>query len=179
MTSASDAASSIAPPTTRTRRGLSGRLTSLFNSKQSHINDYHIELDDPHKVYGPSDTVSGKIILSVAKPLGITHLTVCLYGFVEVFKNHSKSKTNTRSNGVRVGSGKGRRWVSEYYGDGFATLFEDEQVLCGDGRLDPNLYHFRFEMVFPSTLSLPSSIDVRRRTIWNFLFTPLTCTATV
>lgn len=50
----------------------------------------------------------------------------------------------------------------QYHGHGFATLFQDEQVLSGDGRLDAGRYEFGFDLVFP-TKGLPSSIDVSSR----------------
>lgn len=145
----------------RSRRKPRDLLNSFFTSKASHINDYYIDLDEPHKQFGPGDTVSGRVVLDVSRPLGITHVSLSLFGYVEVFKSHSTNKSRTRTNASRTATGRGKRWVSEYYGDGFASLFEDELVLCGDGRLDPKLYHFRFEIDFPSSLNLPSSIDVR------------------
>lgn len=45
-------------------------------------------------------------------------------------------------------------------GNGFATLFEDEVVLCGDGRLKEGIYKFQFELQLPPH-NLPSSITVR------------------
>jgi hypothetical protein len=44
-------------------------------------------------------------------------------------------------------------------GNGLATLFEDEVVLCGDGRLKEGIYKFRFEMGLPP-YALPSSLNV-------------------
>ena len=146
----------------RSRRRPKDLLSSLFNTKTGHVNEYCIELDEPHRQYGPGDTVKGKVVLDVARPLGITHVVLSLFGYVEVFKHHAATKRHTRTSASRVASGRGKRWVSEYYGDGFASLFEEEIVLCGEGRLDPKLYHFRFEVDFPTTLSLPSSIDVSR-----------------
>ena len=52
-----------------------------------------------------------------------------------------------------------RRKGIEYFGNGFARLFEDEQILCGEGRVDSE-YEFRFEFILPSK-GIPSSIDVR------------------
>ena len=149
--------------TTRPRNSLSSKfstLNSLIGSKKNHITDYDIELDEPLRVYGPGDTVSGKVILSVAKPLGVTHIVVCLYGYVQVFKSNTKPKSGVRNTYGRLAGSRGKRWVSEYHGDGFASLFEEEIVLCGEGRLDPKLYHFRFNLEFPSDPPLPSSIDV-------------------
>lgn len=157
----SDNGLSEAPAKSQLRKSLASRFNALIGSKSAHINDFFVELDAPHKQYGPGDTVAGKVILNVARPLGVTHIVVCLYGFVEVFKGHSKSKSLSRRNAARSSAGRGsKRWVSEYYGDGYASLFEEELVLCGEGRLDPSLYHFRFELDFPTTVNLPSSIDV-------------------
>ncbi len=46
----------------------------------------------------------------------------------------------------------------EYFGNGYARLFDEEVVLCGEGRVLGE-YQFRFGMVLPSK-NLPSSIDV-------------------
>lgn len=163
MTSASEPGSSIVQQQQqqRSRRSrFANPFSSFISSKPNHISDYSIELDEPLRRYGPGDTIKGTIVLDVARPLGITHIVVALFGYLEVFKNHSRNKTGVRDSAARVASGKGKRWVSEYYGDGFASLFEDEVVLCGEGRLDPKSYHFRFELDFPKNLKIPSSIDV-------------------
>ena len=161
MTSVRDA-DAIAPNPQKSRgsRLLPSRLASLFPSKSSSVNEPQIELDEPHRIYSRADVVKGKVVLNVAKSTGITHLTISLFGYVEVFKHHSKGRTSLRSTPVRVAPGNGKRWVTEYYGDGFASLFEHETVLCGEGRLDPNIYHFQFELPFPSDRDLPTNIDV-------------------
>ena len=141
-------------------RGLSTRFGALFGSRSSSINEPQIELDEPYKQYSRGEIVKGRVVLNVSRPLGITHLTVSLFGYLEVFKRHAKNKSSLRTNPVKVASGKGKRWVAEYYGDGFASLFEHETTLCGEGRLDPNIYHFEFEVPFPSDRDLPSSIEV-------------------
>lgn len=144
----------------RSKRSITSKFSSFLSSKSSHINAFSIELDEPLRQHGPGETVKGTVVLNVAKPLGVTHVVACLYGYVQVFKNHSKHNAPPRGNSTRVATGQNKRWVSEYYGDGFASLFEEEVVLCGEGRLDPKLYHFRFEIDFPGDLALPSSIDV-------------------
>lgn len=58
-----------------------------------------------------------------------------------------------------LGPGRGRR-AGEYMGNGLATLFEDELVLCGDGRLKEGIYKFKFELQLPP-YNLPSSLNVR------------------
>jgi hypothetical protein len=47
----------------------------------------------------------------------------------------------------------------QYHGNGLASLFQDEQVLSGEGRLEPGKYEFGYDLLFPSK-ELPSSIDV-------------------
>lgn len=162
---------SISSTSSRTRRSLSNKFSSLgsfFGSKTNHINEYDIELDEPHRLYGPGETVSGTVVLNVAKPLGVTHIVVCLYGYVQVLKSNIKPKSGVRNTYGRLAGSKGKRWVSEYHGDGFASLFEEEIVLCGEGRLDPKLYHFRFDLEFPRDLALPTSIDVCRLALCCF-----------
>lgn len=165
MTSRSDAGS-VVSSASRARRSLTNRLGAVFYSRSGHINEYYIELDEPTRHYGPGDIIKGTVILHVAKPLGITHIVLSLFGYVEVYKHHSAHRPGTRNSASREASGRGKRWVSEYYGDGFASLFEDEIVLCGEGRLDPKLYHFRFEAELPTNLNLPSSIDVSECNNW-------------
>lgn len=147
----------------RFRRSLSDKFSSYLTNKSAHISSFSIELDDPHRQYGPGETVRGQVVLNVGRPLGVTHVVLRLYGFVEVFKNHSKSirtPHQPRNSGGASAAGSSKRWTAEYYGDGFASLFEEEIVLCGEGRLDPKLYHFRFDIDFPADLDLPTSIDV-------------------
>lgn len=60
-----------------------------------------------------------------------------------------------------------------YFGNGFASLFEDEIVLCGDGRLDEGNYKFEYQIKFPN-MTLPSSIDFERGTVSYMLTATLT-----
>ena len=97
--------------------------------------------------------------MNVAKSLRITHLVIRLHGFVKV-ANRAKLPGESISYDeaiVALGKGRGRRGI-EYFGDGFARLFEDEVVLCGEGRVFGQ-YEFGFEMVLPSK-GLPSGVDV-------------------
>jgi hypothetical protein len=97
------------------------------------------------------------VILTVVKPVRITHLVVCLHAYVKVFKNTVTPGEAGPEIGF-LGPGRGRRG-SEYLGNGFATLFEDELVLCGEGRLKEGIYKFQFELELPP-YNLPSSINV-------------------
>ena len=103
------------------------------------------------------DHVRGSVILVVVKPVRITHLTVALSGYVRVHKDPAlgaKAQSVTPSLLPQGSSDQ-----PQYHGNGFASLFQDEQVLSGDGRLDAGKYEFGFDLVFPSK-GLPSSIDV-------------------
>lgn len=48
---------------------------------------------------------------------------------------------------------------TQYFGNGHASLFQDEITLCGEGRLEAGIYEFNFELEFPRK-GLPTSIDV-------------------
>lgn len=105
--------------------------------------------------------MSGSLNLKVVKPTRVTHIVVCLHGFVQVYKNPGSPPSDSyRANNSRIGSGRGSR-AGEYFGNGFASLFEDEVVLCGDGRLGEGVYQFNFNVEFPER-DLPSSISVCR-----------------
>ena len=102
--------------------------------------------------------MTGSVRLRLSKPVRVQHLVVCLHGFVQVFKNPGSPGEGFRSNSGYTGIGRGSK-SGEYFGNGFASLFEDEVVLCGDGRLAEGSYQFNFELEFPDR-ELPSSIDV-------------------
>ena len=150
MPSASDSS----PP----GRSIFSRITSPFGSKSRNITDFSIEPDDPHKTYSPGDLVPGCVRLRVIKPVRLTHLVVCLHGFVQVYKNPGSPGDGFRGNKDYLGTGRGNK-SGEYFGNGFASLFEDEITLCGDGRLTEGPYQFDFNLEFPDR-DLPSSIDV-------------------
>ncbi|TKA26358.1 hypothetical protein B0A50_05137 [Salinomyces thailandicus] len=144
------------------RRFLS-KITTSLKSKPRNITDFSIEVDDPHKQYSPGDIVQGSVKLRVSRPVRVTHIVVCLHGFVQVFRNPGSPGEGFRANAQYLGTGRGKK-SGEYFGNGFASLFEDEVVLCGDGRLAEGSYQFNFELEFPDR-DLPSSIDFERGTI--------------
>lgn len=158
---------SVNPPNTqssplslgRNRGSLLSKFRSQLGQRNRSITDYYLEPDDPWRSYFPGDKIKGTVVLTVARPVRITHLVVCLHGYVKVFKNTVPSGEVSPELGS-LGPGRGRRGA-EYLGNGLATLFEDEVVLCGEGRLKEGIYKFRFEMGFPP-YQLPSSINVRR-----------------
>lgn len=156
-----DSAPDPAPTSPRSRnRSLFSKFTAPFNSRNRNISEFYVQPDDPWKTYSPGDVVKGSVVLTVVKPLRITHLVICLHGYVKVFKNPVASGDGAEDSGF-LGPGRGRRG-GEYLGDGFASLFEDEVVLCGDGRLKEGIYKFNFELAFPQD-NLPTSINVRER----------------
>lgn len=98
----------------------------------------------------------GAVVLVVVKPVRITHLVVSLHGYVRVLKDPTSIAKSQSSITLPQGGGSTR---PRYHGNGFASLFQDEQVLSGEGRLEPGKYEFGFDLVFPGH-DLPSSIDV-------------------
>jgi hypothetical protein len=139
-------------------RSLLSRLRSPLQSKTRNFTDFHIQPDDPHRQYAPGDVISGSVIVRVVKPLRITHLAVTLRGYAQVFKNPNSPGDAYKNYCATVSTGKSTK-SGGYFGNGFVSLFEDEVVLCGEGRLGEGVYHFNFEMEFPDK-GLPSSIDV-------------------
>ncbi|KAJ5633602.1 hypothetical protein N7528_001444 [Penicillium herquei] len=135
------------------------------------ITDFYIDPDDPWRSYFPGDTIKGTVLVTVVRPVRITHIVICLHGYVKVFKN-AMPAGETNSDIGFIGPGRGRRGA-EYMGNGLATLFEDEIVLCGDGRLKEGIYKFRFEMTLPP-YALPSSINFERGTVSYALTSTLT-----
>lgn len=153
-----DPASVPSPTSPRTKnRSLFSKFTAPFSNRNRNISEFYVQPDDPWKTYSPGDVVKGSVVLTVVKPLRITHLVVCLHGYVKVFKNPVASGDGAEDSGY-LGTGRGRRG-GEYFGNGFASLFEDEVVLCGDGRLKEGIYKFNFELEFPQD-NLPTSINV-------------------
>jgi arrestin-related trafficking adapter 9 len=141
-------------PSASSTRSLFSRLTSPLKKHARNLIDFQIEPDEPHRQYSPGDLVKGAVILAVVKPVRVTHLTVCLHGIVRVFKHPNGANEPLPDAGPLAST---RR--TQYFGNGHASLFQDEQTLCGEGRLEPAEYRFNFELEFPSK-GLPSSIDV-------------------
>jgi hypothetical protein len=157
MTS-SETRATVKPSSPVPSRSLLSRLKAPLSSKTRNYTEFYIQSDDPHRQYTPGDIISGTVILKVLKPLRITHLVVSLHGYAQVYKNPNAPGDGYKNYSSTVGLGKGKRGGS-YFGNGFVSLFEDEIVLCGEGRLSEGVYHFNFELEFPSK-GLPSSIDV-------------------
>ncbi|KAL6716484.1 ph-response sensor protein [Lecanora helva] len=168
MTSAE--AIDISPGAKRSNRSsFLAKCTAPFVAKQRSQVEQEIRLDEPFRQYAPGDSVKGAIHLTIAKATRITHLVIRLHGFVKVF-NRAKlpgEEITYDENLLSSNNGKGRRGT-EYFGNGYARLFEDEEVLCGEGRV-LGRYEFRFDMVLPPK-NMPSSIDFEHGTI-SYLIT--------
>lgn len=162
MPSTPDRSQSVASTSSPSRR-IFNRLASPFGSKPRNIPDFEVRLNDPHKQYSPGDSVLGSVFLRVTKPTRVTHIVVKLHGYCQVYKNPGSPGDGYRSHASYLSTHRGSR-SGEYFGNGFASLFEDEQVLCGDGRLAEGAYQFNFELEFPDR-DLPSSIEFERGTI--------------
>ncbi|KAK3047204.1 ph-response sensor protein [Extremus antarcticus] len=162
MTSTPDR-SNAAQSTPSPGRRLFNRITSPFGNKARNIPEFEIRADDPHKQYGPGEILPGNVRLRVTKPTRVTHIVARLHGYVQVFKNPGSPGESYRANPAYLTTHRGSK-SGEYFGNGFASLFEDEVVLCGDGRLADGTYQFNFELEFPDR-DLPSSIEFERGTI--------------
>ncbi|CAE7177104.1 hypothetical protein P3342_001811 [Pyrenophora teres f. teres] len=161
-----------APSSPVSSRSFLSRLKSPLSSKSRNYTDFYIQPDDPHRQYAPGDIISGTVIIKIVKPLRVTHLVVCLHGYAQVFKNPNTPGDAYKNYCSTTGSARVKK-AGSYFGNGFVSLFEDEVVLCGEGRLAEGVYHFNFELEFPST-GLPSSIDFERGTISYMLNATLT-----
>ncbi|KAI5307220.1 hypothetical protein KEM56_002593 [Ascosphaera pollenicola] len=160
------------------RSSLISKFTDRFNSRARVISDFYIEPDDPWRTYYSGDLVKGTVVLTVVKPLRITHLTVRLHGFAKVYRN-TVIASETPSVGDHGSSGDLRaRKGGEYMGNGYASLFEDDVSLCGEGRLKEGQFRFRFELEFPPQ-RLPSSINFERGTISYMITSTLTRPTTI
>ncbi|KAG6071243.1 hypothetical protein E4U16_006283 [Claviceps sp. LM84 group G4] len=161
--SSSPSTSSVATP----RPSLLSRLSTPLHfplplrSRNRNLADFHIRCDEPHKKYSAGDSVRGAVILALVKPLRITHLVVALHGYVRVLKEPT-SVAKAQNVTILPPPGSSRR--PEYRGNGVTSLFQDEQILSGEGRIEPGKYEFGFDLVFPGK-RLPSSIDFERGTI--------------
>ncbi|KID77151.1 pH-response regulator protein palF/prr-3 [Metarhizium brunneum] len=156
------ASSTAAPrPSLLSRLSLPLQLPLPLRSRNRNVVDFHIRCDEPHRTYAAGDSVRGAVVLVVVKPLRITHLVVSLHGFVRVLKDPT-SVAKAQSVTTLPPPGSSRR--PQYQGNGLISLFQDEQVLSGEGRIEPGKYEFGFDLIFPDK-GLPSSIDFERGTI--------------
>lgn len=149
---------STAPDDQPSSRSFFSRFALPIRSRSTrNVVDFFIKPAEPHRKYNAGNQVRGAVVLAVVKPTRITHLTVALRGFVRVYKspnaaNEVLTTPDVASDGVSH---------FRFLGNGYASLFQDEQVLCADGKLDAGRYEFNFELEFPDPENgLPSSIEV-------------------
>lgn len=135
------------------------RLTTSFTPKKRNLAEFYVQAKEPHRQYSPGDRVEGSVVVALTKPVRISHLVVCLHGFVKVFNSERAPGQSVSCDRGPLGGGVGKRG-SEYFGNGFASLFENEIVLCGEGRLEVGSFEFQFDLELPSS-RLPSSLNVR------------------
>jgi len=153
---ASASASATVEETSSTRSFFSRFSLPSLRSRNRNVADFHIRPADPHRKYNAGDHVQGAVILTAVKPVRITHLTVALHGYVRVYKGPTSAEPTV--NPAEIPSVTSRATRQKLY-HGHASLFQDEQVLSSDGRLEPGRYEFNFDLLFPAK-GLPSSIDV-------------------
>ncbi|OAQ91891.1 pH-response regulator protein palF/RIM8 [Purpureocillium lilacinum] len=167
------------PPATppAARPSLFSRLSLPLplRNRNRNLVDFHIRCDEPYKKYCAGDSVRGVVVLALVKPLRITHLVVSLHGYVRVLKDPA-SAAKAHLAPALASNGPSNR--PQYHGNGLASLFQDEQVLSGEGRIDTGRYEFGFELVFPDK-ELPSSIDFERGTISYMITATLTRPTTI
>jgi hypothetical protein len=148
---------SSSPNASSPGRSLWSRLASPLRSRTRNLADFDVRPFEPYRKYSPGDRVKGIVVLTVVKPIRITHVTVALHGFARVFKSpNAGGGVATLDPALTPGSNSRK---SQYFGNGHISLFQDEVVLCGEGRLDPGVWEFEFELEFPKK-GLPTSIDV-------------------
>ncbi|MCJ1442309.1 MAG: ph-response sensor protein [Stictis urceolatum] len=148
------------------------RITSPFSPKPKSFSDFYITTaEDPRPCYAPGDSVKGWVYLIITKPTRVTHIAVYFHGFVKVYK-HATAPGD--GNPIELALHKG----SPTYGSGSASIFEQETMVCGDGRLSPGRYCFEFNLKFPKG-PLPSSIDFERGTISYVISAILTRPTTI
>ncbi|KAL2154788.1 hypothetical protein VTH82DRAFT_3464 [Thermothelomyces myriococcoides] len=149
------------------------RFTLPLRPRTRYIADFHIRPNEPHRNYGAGDQVKGAVVLTVVKPVRITHLVVSLHGYMRVYKGPNAPAHEPIIDPAEPVSTSGRSSRQKHHGHGYVRLFQDEQTLSGDGRLEPGRYEFHFNLLFPSS-GLPSSIDFERGTISYMITATLT-----
>ena len=132
-----------------------------FASKKRNVTELYVQPEEPYRRYYPGDLVKGAVVLEVVRPVRITHLVACLHGSVRVSRNAKIRNKIISPGGGYLGTGTRKR-ETEYFGNGCASLFENEVCLFGEGRLEVGKYICGFELELPSE-GLPTSIDVRSK----------------
>ena len=85
-------------------RSILSRIASTFGARPRNIEEFYIEADDPHKQHSPGDIVKGHVRLRVSKAIRVTHLVVCLHGFVQVYRNPGSPDSGFRAGKEYLGT---------------------------------------------------------------------------
>ncbi|KAJ4505961.1 ph-response sensor protein [Exophiala dermatitidis] len=158
-------------------RSILSYFSSSLGKHARNMFDLVIEPEDPFRVYSPGQTVKGHVTLSVLKGFDITHLVISLHGYAKVYKHQIAPGDGVLPAPEGLVTGKGNMGF-QYHGNGLASLFQYEQVLCGTGFLKKHVYKFAFEVPFPEA-DLPSTIDFERGTICYMLTATVTRPTTI
>jgi len=140
-------------------RSILSRFANPLSQHARNVFELAVEPEDRFRIYSPGQLVKGHVVLTVLKGFDITHLVVALHGYAKVYKHQIAPGEGLPALESLV-QAKGTRGV-EYHGNGLASLFQEEQVLCGSGFLKKQVYKFAFEIPFPPR-NIPSAIDVSR-----------------
>ncbi|KAF3929119.1 hypothetical protein ABW20_dc0109051 [Dactylellina cionopaga] len=142
-------------------------LAQLKPSRRA-ITDFYIKLDHPHRRYKPGEQVTGSIVLTTSRATRITHLTLTLGGSVMVYphdrRGHKwgedvvKDVTYRDSKMIRGSRSRGTTIEGRHSGRG-VVLFEEEQVVVGEGRLGAGGLEVGFVIEFPNKGGI-NSLDV-------------------
>ncbi|KAH6619156.1 hypothetical protein B0J18DRAFT_236348 [Chaetomium sp. MPI-SDFR-AT-0129] len=158
------------PSSSNSSASFFSRFALPLRSRARYIADFHVRPAEPHRKYVAGDQVQGAVVLTVVKPIRITHLVVSLHGYMRVYKGPNAPANEPIVDPAEAFTSSGR---SKHLGNSCLRLFQDEQTLSGDGRLEPGKYEFNFNLLFPSS-GLPSSIDFERGTISYMITATLT-----
>ena len=105
----SASATSVSLEETSAKSSFFSRFSLPLRSRARNVADFHIRPADPHRKYGAGDHVQGAVILTVVKPVRITHLTVSLHGYVRVYKSPGATSNEPIINPAEAPSVAGRR----------------------------------------------------------------------
>ncbi|KAF3920607.1 hypothetical protein ABW21_db0202916 [Orbilia brochopaga] len=169
-------------------------LTSPTTSTLSHlkpsrraITDFYVKLDHPHRRYKPGEKIMGSIVLSTSRATRITHLTLTLTGAVVVYPHERrghrwgedvvKDVTYRDNKSIRGCRSRGTSIEGKHNGRG-VILFEDEQVIVGEGRLGAGGLEVGFVYDFPTKDGI-NSLDFERGAITYLLTATLTRPTTI
>ncbi|KAK4156945.1 hypothetical protein C8A00DRAFT_12146 [Chaetomidium leptoderma] len=167
------ASASDEPSSSSSSLSFFSRFTLPLRSRARYVVDFHIRPAEPHRKYAAGDQVQGAVVLTVVKPVRITHLVVSLHGYMRVYKGPSLPANEPVIDPAEALATSSRSSRQKNLPNGCVRLFQDEQTLSGDGRLEPGRYEFNFNLLFPAG-GLPSSIDFERGTISYMITATLT-----